>query len=170
MAEIWPKPTNKEMRKLREAYSDNLVFSTVKSFLRLMDKPPNNLFNNELRLKNDFYRVSRLMISNFGVSKTAQVLYNAIEDLAEDKLPEGWELPKEEETISINFNSRDDTPILEVAEKYGLKIKKNKSVCPFHGDSNPSLVFYIETNSFFCFGCRVGGDVLTFVQRMEEIK
>jgi DNA primase len=37
--------------------------------------------------------------------------------------------------------------------------------CPFHRDTRPSLVVYPETRSFFCFGCRAGGDVIDFVRR-----
>lgn len=41
--------------------------------------------------------------------------------------------------------------------------------CPFHDDEHPSLIVYPETESFYCFGCRTGGDVITFVRRMEGL-
>lgn len=63
----------------------------------------------------------------------------------------------------------DKLKIIEVAEKFGLKVKKNKTVCPFHNDTDPSLVFYPKTNSFFCFGCRANGDVIEFIRRMKEV-
>lgn len=37
--------------------------------------------------------------------------------------------------------------------------------CPFHEDRHPSLVVYPATDSFYCFGCRAGGDVITFLRR-----
>ena len=60
--------------------------------------------------------------------------------------------------------------IIEVAEKYGLKVKKNKAICPFHEDTDPSLSFSNDKNVFFCHGCHVKGDVITFIQKMEELK
>lgn len=60
--------------------------------------------------------------------------------------------------------------IIDLATKYGFEIKKNKSICKFHGDSDPSLVFYPNTNSFFCFGCRVGGNIINFVDLCDKNK
>ena len=41
--------------------------------------------------------------------------------------------------------------------------------CPFHDDRTPSFVVYPETHSFYCFGCRAHGDVLTFLMRFENL-
>lgn len=41
--------------------------------------------------------------------------------------------------------------------------------CPFHQDRNPSFVVYPETQSYYCFGCREHGDVLSFLMRMEHL-
>jgi DNA primase len=39
--------------------------------------------------------------------------------------------------------------------------------CPFHEDRDPSLVVYVQTESYFCFGCDAGGDVIDFVGRLR---
>ena len=41
-----------------------------------------------------------------------------------------------------------------------------RGLCPFHDDQVPSLTIYPETNSWYCFGCGEGGDVLSFVQKL----
>lgn len=42
--------------------------------------------------------------------------------------------------------------------------KKLVGLCPFHNDKNSSFYVYPETNSFYCFGCQKGGDVIKFVK------
>ena len=42
-------------------------------------------------------------------------------------------------------------------------------LCPFHGEKTPSFNLYPENNSFYCFGCGVGGDVITFIKRIENL-
>jgi DNA primase catalytic core len=40
--------------------------------------------------------------------------------------------------------------------------------CPFHGDEDPSLKIYPETNTFNCFGCGAAGDVIEFIERYDK--
>lgn len=42
-------------------------------------------------------------------------------------------------------------------------------LCPFHSEKTPSCHIYPDTDSFFCFGCDFGGDVFTWVQRIENV-
>ena len=42
-------------------------------------------------------------------------------------------------------------------------------LCPFHGEKTPSFTVYPETASFYCFGCGAGGDVITFIKRIENL-
>ena len=42
-------------------------------------------------------------------------------------------------------------------------------LCPFHGEKTPSFNVYPQSNSFYCFGCGVGGDIITFVEKIENL-
>ncbi len=42
-------------------------------------------------------------------------------------------------------------------------------LCPFHGEKTPSFTVYPENNSFYCFGCGAGGDIITFVKKIEHL-
>jgi DNA primase len=41
-------------------------------------------------------------------------------------------------------------------------------LCPFHGEKTPSFHVHPDKGFFKCFGCGTGGDVITFVQRLEN--
>ena len=38
-----------------------------------------------------------------------------------------------------------------------------------HGEKTPSFNIYTENNSFYCFGCGAGGDVITFIMKIENL-
>ena len=44
-----------------------------------------------------------------------------------------------------------------------------KCLCPFHSEKTPSCTIYPHNNSFYCFGCHAGGDVITFIMQMEGL-
>lgn len=67
---------------------------------------------------------------------------------------------------------RDNNDIIDVAQSY-VDLKRSGNTfsckCPFHSDGTPSCHFYPSTQSFFCFGCQAGGDVITFIRRIENL-
>jgi len=64
------------------------------------------------------------------------------------------------------------TDIGEVIGAYVTLRKRGNDLvglCPFHGEKSPSFHVHPDRGFFKCFGCGVGGDVLTFVQKQESI-
>ncbi len=45
----------------------------------------------------------------------------------------------------------------------------SKGLCPFHSEKTPSFCVYHDTQSFYCFGCGTGGDIITFIKKAENI-
>ncbi|NMB29996.1 MAG: DNA primase [Clostridiales bacterium] len=43
-------------------------------------------------------------------------------------------------------------------------------LCPFHSEKTPSCTLFPETQSFYCFGCGAGGDVITFIMKIENLE
>ena len=62
-------------------------------------------------------------------------------------------------------------PIVETVLSAGVELRRSGrrlvGRCPFHEDRDPSLVLYPQTDSYFCFGCDAGGDVIDFVGRLR---
>lgn len=63
--------------------------------------------------------------------------------------------------------------IVEFISTY-LTLKKAganyRAVCPFHQEKTPSFMVSAEKQIFKCFGCGEGGDIFTFVQKMENLE
>ena len=64
---------------------------------------------------------------------------------------------------------------LDIADVIGsyIQVKRMghvaKALCPFHKEKTPSFHINPARQSFHCFGCGVGGDIFTFVQKYENV-
>ncbi|HEX2938705.1 MAG TPA: DNA primase, partial [Ruminiclostridium sp.] len=59
-----------------------------------------------------------------------------------------------------------------VAQRYVNLRKSGRGyvgLCPFHSEKSPSFYVFEDTQSFYCFGCGAGGDVITFIRRIENL-
>lgn len=45
-----------------------------------------------------------------------------------------------------------------------------KALCPWHDDSRPSLQVNPERQSFKCWVCDIGGDIFSFIMRIEKVE
>lgn len=43
-------------------------------------------------------------------------------------------------------------------------------LCPFHSEKTGSFTVYPDSQSFYCFGCGAGGDVIGFIRRIENLE
>ena len=66
---------------------------------------------------------------------------------------------------------KDSSDIVDVIAGYVSLQKKGRyywACCPFHGEKTPSFCVDKERQFFYCYGCHTGGDVFTFVQKIEN--
>ena len=67
---------------------------------------------------------------------------------------------------------RAKSDIVDVISGYVRIQKKGSSyfgLCPFHNEKSPSFTVFTKNDSCYCFGCGAGGDVITFIMRMENL-
>lgn len=74
-----------------------------------------------------------------------------------------------EELISEIIEKND---IVDVISQY-MNLKKSGrnyvGLCPFHSEKTPSFNVSPDKQLFYCFGCGVGGNVSTFIQKIEKL-
>lgn len=67
---------------------------------------------------------------------------------------------------------RDRADIVDLIGEY-VELKRSGSnymgLCPFHSEKTPSFSVSPSKGIFKCFGCGVGGDVITFVMKRENL-
>lgn len=44
-----------------------------------------------------------------------------------------------------------------------------KGLCPFHSEKTPSFTVYPDTQSYYCFGCGAGGDIISFTKEINGL-
>lgn len=59
--------------------------------------------------------------------------------------------------------------LAKVIYYYGFsECNETKIICPFHQDVNPSMQVDYEEGKWYCYGCGLAGDALTFVINVEK--
>ncbi|MBQ9079253.1 MAG: DNA primase [Ruminococcus sp.] len=70
------------------------------------------------------------------------------------------------------YRLRNANPIENVMGAYVNIIRRGRNFvcsCPFHSEKTPSCTIFTDTQSFYCFGCGAGGDVITFTMKAENL-
>ena len=70
-----------------------------------------------------------------------------------------------EEVISQN-------DVVEVISEYVTLKKSGRNymgLCPFHREKSPSFCVSMDKQIFKCFGCSEGGNVITFIMKIENV-
>ena len=64
-------------------------------------------------------------------------------------------------------------PLSDTVEASGVRLsgrgRVRQGVCPFHEEAEGSFTVYADSERWYCFGCGLGGDVLDFIRRVENL-
>lgn len=68
---------------------------------------------------------------------------------------------------------KDEVSVQRLVEAAGIELKKvGKDIagrCPFHDDSEPSLIVTPGKNLWHCFGCQIGGGPIDWVMKLKGV-
>src|SRR5881394_98903 len=67
---------------------------------------------------------------------------------------------------------RDATDIVEYIGGFVKLRKRGKNylgLCPFHQEKTPSFNVSADRQTYHCFGCGVGGNVITFIMERDKV-
>lgn len=74
--------------------------------------------------------------------------------------------------VSVIEEIKERNDIEEVISRY-VSLKRAGSnfsgSCPFHSERTPSFTVFPATQSYYCFGCGAGGDVVSFIMNIENL-
>ena len=75
------------------------------------------------------------------------------------------------QNIIDDINNR--LQIEEIIAEYvpSLKQKGDRylGLCPFHKEKTPSFSVTPEKNMYYCFGCQEGGNIFSFISKVENL-
>lgn len=61
-------------------------------------------------------------------------------------------------------------PLPDAIEQYtGERFVRNKMCCPLHNEKTASFTIYPDNNTFYCFGCGAGGNIIDFVMLYFDV-
>ena len=76
---------------------------------------------------------------------------------------------REEDIAKVRERARIDEIIGEYVMLRNAGSGSLKGLCPFHDEKTPSFHVTPARGFFYCFGCGEGGDVITFLQRNQNL-
>jgi len=73
-------------------------------------------------------------------------------------------------SAELNIEQAKEFPIGDLLAGKGWKTSNRQTyLCPLHNEKTPSFVWYIQNNSWYCFGCGQGGDVIDLYMKLHNV-
>ena len=158
LLEIFPEVKDVVPEKVKELSEDiEIIDSLVKKLYQIINDHELNDFDDFFYRKyvEIFYQkeLERLLKER---KRFERLLYNQdlvpINEITNDDIERAKQEPIE------NF-------LPDRLQKFGNKYRCH---CPLHTENTPSCYVYKNNNSFYCFGCKKGGDVITLIRYLND--
>ena len=78
-------------------------------------------------------------------------------------------LIKREDVDAVRDKARIEEIVGEQVTLRAAGVGSMKGLCPFHDERSPSFHVRPQVGRWHCFGCNEGGDVISFVQKMDGL-
>ncbi|HZI98273.1 MAG TPA: DNA primase [Actinomycetales bacterium] len=78
-------------------------------------------------------------------------------------------LIRREDVEAVRERSRIDEVVGEHVTLKSAGVGSMKGLCPFHDERSPSFHVRPQVGFYHCFGCGEGGDVITFLQKVDHL-
>jgi DNA primase len=76
---------------------------------------------------------------------------------------------RDEDIVTIREKARIDEIVGEYVALRNAGGGSLKGLCPFHDEKTPSFHVTPARGMYFCFGCSQGGDVIRFIEKVEQL-
>lgn len=76
---------------------------------------------------------------------------------------------REDDVSHIRHSSRIDDVVGDYVQLKNAGGGQKKGLCPFHDEKSPSFHVTPSKGFYHCFGCQSGGDVISFVMKIEHL-
>ena len=78
-------------------------------------------------------------------------------------------LIRREDIDEVRSRTRIEDVVSQYVQLRPDGVDSQKGLCPFHDEKTPSLHIRPHIGRWHCFGCGEGGDVISFVERIEHV-
>ena len=76
---------------------------------------------------------------------------------------------RDDDVSHIRHTSRIDDVVGDYVQLKNAGGGQKKGLCPFHDEKSPSFHVTPSKGFYHCFGCQTGGDVISFVMKIEHM-
>jgi len=76
---------------------------------------------------------------------------------------------REDDIAAVRERARIDEVVEQYVTLRNAGGGSRKGLCPFHDEKSPSFNVTPSRGMYYCFGCGEGGDVFTFLQKIDQI-